>query len=273
MDKSQWQGVQGETWASEWRRTDRSFTAVTEKLLELTRGYAFEQVLDIGCGAGELSLAIARGRPGARVMGVDVSPALIEAAKERGSRRTNASFELADAAEWTAPEGFAPELLVSRHGVMFFDDPPSAFANLARNAADNANLLFSCFRTPAENPFFTKVVSLLPQPPAPPSPGSPGPFAFADRERMASILTDGRWTNIDIAPFDFAMVVGAGEDPVADAVTYFATIGPAAMAAREMSEADRQAFFERVRRLAVNHYVDGVVWLPAAGWIVTANKA
>lgn len=272
MDKSEWQGAQGKTWASEWRRTDRSFTAVTEKLLQRMRGLAFAQVLDIGCGAGETSLAIARSRADATVIGVDVSPDLVTTARQRGESLPNVSFDLADAATYSPPSGFAPQLLVSRHGVMFFDDPMAAFANLARIADSGAHLLFSCFRSPAENPFFTDVARLLPEPPPPPPPGAPGPFAFADRARIAAILEQGGWEGVAIDPFDFPMVVGGGDDPVEDAVRYFGTIGPAAVAARAMSDDDRAAFFDKLRQLARNNRHDGLVALPAAGWIVTARR-
>jgi SAM-dependent methyltransferase len=273
MEKHEWQGSAGETWAREWRRTDRSFTAVTEKLLRTTRSFSFDKVLDIGCGAGELSLAIARGRPHCQVIGVDVSPDLVKAARERGASHRNLSFELGDAARWSPPAGFAPELLVSRHGVMFFEDPPAAFANLADLAAVGAHILFSCFRSPAENPFFTEVARLLPAPSTPPPPGSPGPFAFADKERVKQILTAGGWTGVMIESFDFAMVTGAGDDPVADTVDYFSSIGPAAAIAREMSEPARLEFFDKIRNLARNHLSEGIVSLPAAGWIVVAKKA
>lgn len=276
MDKSEWQGAQGRTWASEWRRTDRSFTAVTEKLLQRMRGLAFSQVLDIGCGAGETSLAIARSRADATVIGVDVSPDLVTTARQRGESLPNVSFDLADAAAYSPPPGFAPQLLVSRHGVMFFDDPTAAFAHLARISDSGAHLLFSCFRSPAENPFFTDVARLLPEPPPPPPPppppGAPGPFAFADRARIATILKQGGWEGVAIDPFDFPMVVGGGDDPVEDAVRYFGTIGPAAVAARAMNDADRAAFFDKLRQLARNNRRDGLVALPAAGWIVTARR-
>ena len=273
MDRSEWQGQAGETWATEWRRTDRSFSAVTEKLLSRTRGLSFNQVLDVGCGAGELSLAMARGRPDVRVIGVDVSPALVTAARRRGENHANLSFELADAAQWAPPEGFAAQLVISRHGVMFFDDPPAAFANLAAGADSGAHLLFSCFRSPAENPFFTDVARLLPdQPPAPPA-DAPGPFGFARRERIEQVLSEGGWESIAIDPFDFAMVVGAGENPVEDALSYFTAIGPAAVAARTLEPVAREAFFDRVRQLARANTRDRIVALAAAGWIVSARKA
>lgn len=273
MDKTEWQGAQGQAWAAEWRRTDRSFTAVTERLLQRLRGLSFSQALDLGCGAGELSLAIGRGRSGAQVIGVDISPHLVATARQRGENLANVSFELADAASWQAPAGFVPQLLISRHGVMFFDDPPAAFTHLAALADSGAHLLFSCFRSPAENPFFTEVARLLPAPPAPPPPCAPGPFAFADRARIAAILEASGWEGVGIDAFDFPMVVGGGDDPVEDAVAYFSTIGPAAAVARAMPDEERAAFLDRVRQLARNNQDGGLVALAAAGWIVTARKA
>jgi SAM-dependent methyltransferase len=271
--KSDWQGKTGEGWAAQWQRTDRSFGGVTERLLARSREFRFAQALDIGCGAGELSLALARGRPQAQVVGVDVSPQLVEVARERAANLSNVAFELADAALWRPDDGFAPQLLVSRHGVMFFDDPPAAFANLAALAADRANLLFSCFRDRAENPFFTEIGKLLPAPADAPDPYAPGPFAFAEREHVTAILTGGGWNAPEFEAFDFAMVAGAGEDPVEDAMTYFQTIGPAAVALREMGEADRGPTLEAIREVVTANCRDGVVALRAAVWIVTASRA
>lgn len=269
----EWLGQTGRSWAEQWRRTDRSFGMLTERLLQRTREFDFASVLDIGCGAGELSLAIARGRHRCQVVGVDVSPALITAARERAANHPNVSFELADAATWRPAGTFAPDLLVSRHGVMFFDDPVAAFTNLRTAAAAGAGLLFSCFRRREENPFFTEVVRLLPDPlPPPADPHAPGPFAFADRERTEGILRDAGWANIAFESFDFAMIAGAGADPVEDTVAYFTGIGPAARAARELDDAAREAFLDRVRELARRHLREGIVSLRASAWLITARK-
>ena len=104
-----WEGRTGESWAAEWRRTDRSWNGLTEELLRHTRDFSFETVLDIGCGAGELSLAIARGRPGATVIGLDISAPLIAAARDRGRNLANVAFETGDASSWTPPANFAPD--------------------------------------------------------------------------------------------------------------------------------------------------------------------
>jgi SAM-dependent methyltransferase len=270
-DASEWRGRTGEGWAAEWRRTDRSFGPLTERLLARTREFACREALDIGCGAGELSLALARGRPHCRVVGIDISPPLIAVARERAVNRANVSFEVADAAEWR-PDGFAPDFVTSRHGVMFFDDPASAFTHLEAIAVPGAGLMFSCFRAPGENPVFTEVGALVPQAEPPADPHGPGPFAFADRARVEAILGEAGWSGIAFEPFDFAMVVGAGEDPIEDAVAYFSTIGPAARAMSVMSTEGRERFCERVRELARRNLREGIVALRAGAWIVTARK-
>lgn len=267
----EWKGRTGDSWAAEWKRTDRSFGVLTERLLQRARNLACDVVLDIGCGAGELSLALARMRADTRVTGVDISPQLLEIARDRARNLGNVTFELADAGVWQPGESLAPDLLVSRHGVMFFDDPVAAFTHLRGIAAPDADLLFSCFRTWEENPVFRSVTRLLPIEVPPPAPGAPGPFAFSDRTYVEGVLTAAGWRNVAFEPYDFAMVVGAGADPVEDAASYFTSIGGAARVSRELAPPARESFIERVRELARANLREGIVSLRAGVWIVTAR--
>ena len=132
--------------------------------------------------------------------------------------------------------------------------------------------MFSCFRAPAENPFFTEVGRLLPDAGPPADPRAPGPFAFAERDYVETLLTRAGWAAIDFEPFDLAMVAGGGADPVEDAVAYFSSIGPAARAAAEMEPAARARLIEGMRGVARRHQHDGLVALRAATWIVTAHR-
>ncbi|MGB3796086.1 MAG: class I SAM-dependent methyltransferase [Alteraurantiacibacter sp.] len=273
VDKGEWEGRSGQKWAEQWRRTDRSFNHLTERLLQRTRDFRFGKVLDIGCGAGELTLAMARGRPETAVTGVDVSQDLIAVAKERGSNLGNIEFITADAAKWQSTAGTAPDLLISRHGVMFFDEPVAAFANLAKQAQPSAGLLFSCFREIAQNPFFTEIIRLHPGAPPPLDQAGPGPFAFADEGLVTSILQSARWDEVIFEKIDFPMIAGAGENPVEDALAYFSQIGPAARAAIELNTAARERFFGRIRDLCERNNHGGIVSLPAAAWIVSARKS
>src|SRR5690606_17839466 len=159
-----------------------------------------------------------RGRPHCQVTGLDISPQLIEIARERGVNHHNVAFELGDAATWQPHASLAFELFISRHGVMFFDRPVAAFAHMRTLASAGAALLFSCFRTWNENPVFTEAARLVAGGSPPPDPHIPGPFAFGDSVKVESVLAEAGWTGIAIEPFDFAMIVGVGEDPIEDAV-------------------------------------------------------
>jgi len=271
VGENEWLGRTGDTWSSEWRRTDRSFGQLTGHLLRRARERDFTSVLDIGCGAGELSLATAREHPQCRVVGVDISPQLVAVARERGAGLGNVTFAVGDAASWLPGADDRPDLLLSRHGVMFFGDPVAAFAHLRDIAAPHAGLLFSCFRTRDENALFREAALLLPESPPPPDAAAPGPFAFADRSRVEAILGQAGWSDVRFEAFDFPMIVGAGGDPLEDAADYLSTIGPAARAASALDDAERGQFRARARELAARHLRDGVVSLGAAAWIVTGR--
>ncbi len=272
MDRSEWEGRVGRKWAEEWRRTDRSFAGLTDQLIARASARPISRALDVGCGAGELSLALARGHPARQVIGLDISEDLIEAARERAGNLANASFLVDDASTWRG-SSFAADLVVSRHGVMFFADPVAAFANLAKGAAPDARLVFSCFRDRRENPWAVKVAALLPEGSVTETPtDAPGPFALADRERVQRILEAAGWAEVSFESVDFAYIAGAGENAVDDAVSFFQVIGPAARVAAGLDRQAQDAFAERLRRYLGGHAQGQLVALPGAAWIVSARS-
>jgi SAM-dependent methyltransferase len=269
---AEWVDKTGQSWAREWQRTDRSFSALTDVLVSriLAKGAA-HSILDIGCGAGELSFRLADAKPGARVLGVDISPDLIAAAQSRAIDGERIDFACSDAATWRDPM-FWPDLLVSRHGIMFFDQPVAAFANLAESASRGARLVFSCFRDRSENPWAGDLAALLPDPP-PPEPHAPGPFGFADPDYVHRVLSAAGWSQVRAEPVDFTYVAGGGADPVGDAVEFFQSIGPAARVIRDLDAQPKAAFLIGLRELAEARCQNGEVRFPAAAWIFTATLA
>lgn len=266
-DASEWTGRVGGAWADEWRRIDRSFAPLTERLLDHPAMRGFAAALDVGCGAGEVSCRLAVGHPQSHVTGVDISPDLLAVARIRCN---GPAFIEIDAASYR-PQGPAPDLLLSRHGVMFFGDPVAAFAHLATIAAPRATLRFSAFRTRAENRWATMLGSVLPVDPAPADPHAPGPFAFGDRARVARILAESGWRDAEFESYDYPMLAGEGTDAVDEALAYFLRIGPAARAMADLDEPDRSAGKARLRELLAANCVKDRVALPAAAWIVTAR--
>lgn len=267
-----WKGVAGRSWADEWRRTDRSFGPLTAQLMARIAQEPGCRVLDIGCGAGELSLGIAAARPDAEVRGMDISPELLAAANGRATL-PNVRFELADASQWSDP-AFVPDLMVSRHGVMFFDDPAAAFDHLAAVSAPDARLVFSCFRSNTLNGWASEVGRIVAEEMGAvgsANPHAPGPFAFADPVRVESILS-GSWQDIAFDPVDFTYLAGEGEDPVADAMAFTRRIGPFAAAMREATPAVQERLSHRILALMEAHRSGNQVTFSAAAWIVSARR-
>jgi ubiquinone/menaquinone biosynthesis C-methylase UbiE len=269
-----WNSAVGDTWARMQERLDAAFTPVTAALLSLAAPAPGEDALDIGCGSGETTLALAAavGEAGSAT-GLDISEALLARARGRAEAGlSDALFLNADAATFVDDAGF--DLIVSRFGVMFFDAPVAAFANLHRLAVPGGRLCFACWQPPALNLWATLPMQVLadllpPQPAA--DPLAPGPFAFADPERVHGILADAGWQDIVFHAVDFKMVIGEGDDPVASAVHFTLRIGPAARLVRdagpEVEVAARAAL-----AAAMAPYRDGdMVALPGSVWLVSAR--
>ena len=267
-DGLEWQGQVGRSWADLHALTDRSFSGLTQRLLERISAFPGDRVLDLGCGAGEVSLAIARARPRARVIGLDISHDLIAVAQSR-NQNPGVDFVVGDAASWIDP-AFVPDLVVSRHGVMFFDDPVGAFAHIRRIAAPGAALVFSCFRSVRENAWAADIARMIDQPAG--DPHAPGPFAFADPQHVEAILGAAGWQRIEFEPVDFAYIAGQGDDPVADARAFLARIGPAARAMRTLEGEQKEAFSAKLGEWLQRNRSDNLVAMGAAAWIVTARR-
>lgn len=265
-----WRSQVGRSWAQNYALTDRSFAGLTQVLLDRAAPLVGDAVLDVGCGAGELSLALARQHAGAAVLGVDISSDLIEVARSRAAGLSNVRFIEADAGSWR-DSAFAPDLIVSRHGVMFFADPVAAFANVRDGTANGGRLLFSCFRTLGENAWAAGLADLLGLPPSA-NPRAPGPFAFAETAHVEGILAGAGWQGIGFQAVDFAYVCGMGEDPVEDALGFFQRIGPAAPHLRNLEGAARTDAESRIRDWLERHRSGNLVAMAAAAWIVTARK-
>jgi len=284
-DAADWIGRVGEVWADEWRRTDRAFAGLSSSLDAAIAGAAPNgrfRALDIGCGAGGTSLALARTRPEAAVIGIDLSAPMVSIARQRaatgegemgrgvapdGNAAGTTTFLAGDALALATDH--APfDLLYSRHGVMFFDDPVAAFTSLRSAAAPGATLIFSCFRDWSLNTFASAVSTAIG---GTPPPAGPGPFAFADEAHVAAILRSAGWQAARATEVDFAYRVGAGDDPVTDALAFLQRIGPAASRIRGAAPEDRADLIERLTGVIARYRSGSTVDFPAAAWIWTAR--
>lgn len=270
------QGGQG--WVANQRIFDAAFAPMTAALVERAAWRAGDRVLDVGCGAGTL---LEEGvRDGVAMVGVDISPAMAAAARQRVPEATVIEADAQSTDLLAAAPGPPFDSVVSRLGVMFFDEPAAAFANLRRATRAGVTMTFACWRTREENPGFTQgtdvLAAALPEPLPRPAPGAPGPTAFADRDRLHGLLEAGGWGDIAIEPFDFLCSYGVdGSDGVEERLAVIlSSNGRAAWEQLEpITGPERRAeLLEEVRADLRRHQVDGVVRLPGAVWLVTAHN-
>lgn len=267
-----WNGDVGKMWVAMQRRMDAALAPVGEALLEIASPQVGDHILDIGCGAGDTALALAA--RGGDVVGVDISAPLLALAAARVAGDA-VRFLDADAATYVADTRF--DLIVSRFGVMFFDEPVAAFAHIRDLATEGGRLVFACWRAPADNLWATLPLRALSDrlPPAGPvDPHAPGPFAFADPERVTRLLEQAGWRDIAARPHDFDMVMGSGSDPAADAADFSLRIGPAARAVADAVDGgtlDRDGAAATLAACYAPHVANGRLALPAGIWLVTAR--
>ncbi|SOB87819.1 Methyltransferase domain-containing protein [Sphingomonas guangdongensis] len=267
---AEWQGPVGQSWADEWQRTERAMAGIGDVLdAEIARvAPVAGRALDIGCGVGSTSLALTRSAPALEVVGVDLSAALVRVARERAAAAAALTFEAGDAigvAERLAPN----DLIVSRHGVMFFDDPAGAFARLRAAARPGAPLVFSCFRRREENEWARVLDAAAGVVPLEAS--GPGPFSLADHTATTDVLSHAGWSDVTAVPHDVGYVLGDGSEPVEEALAFTRRIGPAARVIAEAGAADRSRIEDRLRAAFASRVTGGRVSLSASVWIWTAR--
>jgi len=265
-----WNGAAGRAWVEMQELIDQVLKPFETLLVDAASSWPAGRILDVGCGAGTTTLAIARRSNGkGRCVGVDISEPMLALARARAEREgTSATFIHADAQTYPfEPKSF--DAILSRFGVMFFNDAQQAFANLRHAAADDAELFFVAWRSAAENPFMTTAeraaAPLLPDLP-PREPDKPGQFSFADQDRVHAWLEKSGWSEIDIRPLDVECTL-----PEKDLVPYLTRLGPVGRILEETKEPTRTRIVETVRT-AFERYVHGAeVRFTAACWMVRAR--
>jgi SAM-dependent methyltransferase len=224
-----WNTVAGPRWVGLEGFVERRVESVNGLLLARSGAKAGEAVLEIGCGTGAFTvpLAAAVGQRGA-VVGADISAAMLAGAGKRFAAAGLANVSLIETDAQTHPfDAGRFDLVASRFGVMFFDDPAAAFANLHRATRLAGRLCFACWGSLAENGHWRLPYDVVLRhlgPPAPAPPRAPGPMAFADPDYVRAFLGTAGFADIEIDRVHPEMVAATP----AEEAEYACTMGPAA---------------------------------------------
>jgi SAM-dependent methyltransferase len=269
-----WNGPGGQRWLNRQQTQDALLAPVADVLFDRAAARVGEIVLDIGCGCGTTSIALARRvAPGGHVLGIDVSSPMLERARQLAPQGLPVDFVLADATVHPFEPGRA-DLLFSRFGVMFFADPARSFANMRCGLRGGARLIFACWREPRENPWLLlplqeayRHVPRLPEV----GPEDPGPFSFAAERRVRGILERAGFGAIQLEPINLSLdlATGRGLDAAVDAAL---GIGPASRALDGQPAPLRAAAADSIRAALARCQVGDTVPLPGAVWIVSATN-
>ena len=270
-----WAGQSGDRWLANVDRFEAMIKPIGDTLIERARCRPGEQIIDIGCGAGATSIAIAQqvGAAGA-VTGLDISPVLVAEATKRAATLglENVRFVLGDAAVTPLPTGQA-DCIVSRFGIMFFSNPHAAFTHIHGFSKPSGRLSMACWASLPQNPWMSEVVKIIAAhvPLPTPVPRAPGAFAFAEPSYVEEILHTAGFKNIDISPWQHDLAIGgAGTNPESAAKFLLAALGVAQLPP-DLPDVVRTAIDSELSdRIKAYHTKDGVQ-MPAFAWLVNAT--
>lgn len=265
--KAMWNGAMGERWLASHRQLDRLLQPYGDASVAGLGDVAAKAVIDIGCGTGGTTAAIAAvvGADGS-VVGADISEQLVATATaDHGS--TGATFTVADAG--ADDLGGPYDALHSRFGVMFFPDPPAAYAHMRAALRPGGRLSIIVWRAPAENQWVTTPLGIVAdhvELPEPGPPGGPGPFAMADPDATRALLEGAGWSDVAIDEVRAPMTVGEDALGTAEFLLAMLPTGPVL----DQLGPERTAELAQIVAEGLP-VIDGVATLEGAAWSVTAT--
>jgi len=270
---SDWAGARAEKWRANLTGMEATLAPVDAPLIRALHLDRPCRIADVGCGGGGTTLEILRRAPaGSIIRGFDISPALVESARNRiTSADRGITFEVANVA--TATQG-PYDRLVSRFGIMFFDDPPAAFSNLFRWLAPGGRFAFAAWGRTTDNPWLSAVrdaVAEVIEMPSP-DPEAPGPMRYGESDKLLTLLDRAGFAELDVRDWRGTLAIGGGlpaNDAASFALASFSSFG------EMLAEAGGSALNEARHSLATRfslHQLDGAVRMDACVHIFTGAR-
>jgi SAM-dependent methyltransferase len=268
-----WDGDEGAQWADNAERYERAGWRMWEQFLKAVPVGPADAVLDIGCGTGKSTRAMARLATAGSALGIDLSARMLARARAAAESDgiPNVRFEQADAQVHRFGAGVF-DLAVSSFGCMFFADPVAAYKNIGTALKPGGRLALLAWRDIASNEWIVAMRNALavgrdlPMPP----PNAPGPFAFADADHVRRVLGDAGFADVRLDEIDSFQELGSD---AADAFSFVRTMGVVRGLTQDLEEAVRDQAMTAVQEALAAHETGDGVLFGAAAWLITAKRS
>ena len=265
-----WNGAGGEKWVNNLTHLESVIAPVGKHLLSSLPLNKTTSVLDIGCGGGLVASKVAELiKDKGRVLGADISSAILQESARLYGSMSNLEFQVCDA-ETHAFESSSYDLVISRFGIMFFVDPYAAFRNIYSAIKPGGFLRMACWQPAKENPWMMKASAaafeVLERPPAP-QPGEPGPFSLGEESLVIDILKKSGFGNITMQPIAEMLNMGSLDA----ALSLMTQLGPAAKPLSEASATDKLEALRLMKVALSEGLTPQGVELAGAFWLVGAE--
>jgi ubiquinone/menaquinone biosynthesis C-methylase UbiE len=266
---SEWDGADGEYWATYHQEYERLLGVFDATLVEAGAVRADDRCLDIGCGTGATTRALAARAVDGSALGLDLSGPMLTIARnavERGAIR-NIAFVQGDAQVYPF-EASSFDVAVSRMGCMFFGEPSKAFANIARALRPGGRLALSVWQSMAANEWITAIDSALGEPLSgeaadEPAGYAPGPFSLADPDLCSSLVQRAGFADVTVEALHMPLAFGTADDAQAFLETWID---------EDLDDDKRAQATASLHRLLVENATAEGVLLQSATWLITARR-
>ncbi|GIG86843.1 class I SAM-dependent methyltransferase [Plantactinospora endophytica] len=265
-----WNGHEGQHWAEQADRYDTMAEGINGPLFAAAGIGERDRVLDVGCGTGYLTRQAARLAARGTVLGVDLSAPMLARARAAAAdeRVANIAFEQGDAQVYPfTASGY--DVVISRGGVMFFDDHVAAFANLGRALRSGGRLAFAGPQPTGSTGDHARAFAALGPLMRGPSPAARGMGSLTDPDRIHEILGAAGFVDVSIVPVEVPVVWGRD---ASDAVEFYFATGPVRHNLADVAPATVEEVRNDVRAALRGYETPGGVLLRGGIWLVTATR-
>jgi len=264
-----WDGIGGDRWVSNIARLDEMLEPASKILLNQISTYSSSTLLEIGCGAGDVAKIVLTNNRGSTIDAMDISYNILILAEERVGKVNGINFIHGDAEIYKFKDYFY-DLVYSRFGVMFFDNPKIAFKNIKRSIKKNGKLVFLSWNKIENNPWMDypsqAAFKVLSQPEKQKE-NSPGAFSLSEWTVIKETLLNSGFSNVDSHKYNININLGKLEQAV-----HFATqLGPVATPYAEAGDSQKNEAKAAIEDELSKFKDNENIVLPGSCWLTIAD--